>query len=61
MRTYIITYTYPLIYQGTYVVKGVDGFDASKKLQKYLKEHYGGTNDSHSMVYEIYDNKLIFV
>ena len=53
MRNYIITYSYPQKYRGTYLVTAVDGIEASKKLDTYLKETFGDTDISHSIVLEV--------
>ena len=62
-NTYIIRYTYPLRYRGTYVVKAQDGFEAGLKIAKFLHDKYGvvkGETES-SIVMELYENELIFV
>lgn len=53
MRNYIITYSYPQKYRGTYLISAVDGMEASKKLSTYLKETFGDTDSSHSIVLEV--------
>ena len=53
MANYIITYSYPQKYRGTYLINAVDGMEASKKLDSYLKETFGGTDSSHSIVLEV--------
>lgn len=60
-KTFIITYTWPLRYQGTYVVKAKDGFEAGDKVKKYLCDKYGDTKDSYSVVMNVIDNQLIYV
>ena len=60
-KTFIITYSYPFRYKGTYVVKAEDSFKAGEKVSKYLAEKYGATNDSDSVVIQVYDNQLIYV
>jgi hypothetical protein len=62
-RTYIINYTYPLRYRGTYVVKALDGIEAGRKLSGFLHEKYG-VNDGeteNSIVTEVYEGQLIIV
>ncbi len=62
-RTYIINYTYPLRYRGTYVVKAPDGIEAGRKLRGFLHEKYGvneGETES-SSVTEVYEDQLIIV
>jgi len=58
MNHYIITYSYPEKYRGTYHIEGKDGLDASDKLQKYLRETRGDTKDSHSIVLEVVGNTI---
>lgn len=53
MRNYIITYSYPAKYRGTYLVTAVDGIEASKKISTYLKETFGDTDTSSSIVLEV--------
>lgn len=53
MRNYIITYSYPAKYRGTYLINAEDGMEASKKLSTYLKETFGDTDSSHSIVLEV--------
>ena len=62
-KTYIVNYTYPLRYRGTYVVKAQAGFEVGPKIAKFLHEKYGvieGETES-SIVMEIYESQLIFV
>ena len=62
-RTYIINYTYPLRYRGTYVVKALDGIEAGRKISGFLHERYGvneGETES-SIVTEVYEGQLIIV
>ena len=59
MRSYIITYSYPFRYRGTYLVTGKDGIEASEKCRKYLEEKYGHEDNQNSTVVEVYDNHLI--
>ena len=60
-RSFIVNYTYPLRYQGTYLVKAKDGFEAGKKCQKYLEKKWGHYPNQVSMVIEVYDNNLIVI
>ena len=60
-RTFIITYSFPMRYKGSYVVKGIDGIDASNKCQRFLEEKYGYIDNQMSVVMEVYDNNLIFI
>lgn len=60
-RTFIITYSLPMRYRGSYLVKGVDGIDASNKCRKFLEERYGVINNQNSIVMEVYDNNLIIL
>lgn len=53
MRSYIITYSYPQKYRGTYLVQGKDSIEAGKMLSTYLKETFGETDSSHSIVVEV--------
>ena len=59
MRSYIITYSYPFRYRGTYLVTGKDGIEASEKCWKYLEEKYGHENNQNSTVVEVYENQII--
>lgn len=58
MRKFIITYSYPAKYRGSYEVVVEDSIfasmNASKKVQQYLEEKHGKADDSHSIVMEIY-------
>lgn len=58
MRTYLITYNYPMRYRGSYLVTAVDGIEASKKVQTYLHNRYGYAGDEVSIVTEIHDNGI---
>lgn len=60
-RTFIITYSLPMRYQGSYVVKGVDGIDASNKCRRFLEEKYGYVDGQMSVIMEVYDNNLVFI
>lgn len=53
MKNYIITYSYPDEYKGTYLIQGKDGLDASDRLENYLRETYGEVKDSHSICVEV--------
>ena len=59
MRSYIITYSYPFRYRGTYLVTGKDGIEASEKCRKYLEDKYGVDETQNSTVVEVYDNQII--
>ena len=59
MRSYIITYHHPLRYQGTYLVTGKDGIEASAKCRKYLEEKWGYEDNQNSTIVEVYDNQII--
>lgn len=59
MRSFIITYTLPVRYRGTYLVTGKDGIEASEKCRKYLEEKYGYEDGQNSSVVEVYDNQII--
>lgn len=61
MRNYIITYSYPQKYRGTYLIQGVDCVDASRKLQMFLKEKYGETDAAHSIVLEVEGSSIQIV
>lgn len=58
MRKFIVTYSYPSIYKGSYEVVVEDGTfastNASEKVKKYLEEKYGKVTDSYCVVTEIY-------
>lgn len=59
MRTYLITYGWPLHYQGSYLTTAEDGIAASNKIRQYLHEKYGASGGSEtSQVVEIYDGKI---
>lgn len=59
MRSYIITYSLPFRYKGTYLVTGKDGIEASEKCRKYLEEKWGAEVNQNSTVVEVYDNQII--
>ena len=61
MKKYIINYSYPANYKGTYLVEGKDGMEASEKLRKHLEKERGAEKDSTSTVMEVYDNNIILV
>lgn len=58
MRTYLITYTYPVRYRGSYLTTAEDGIAASDKIRQYLHDKYGFAGDESSVVNEIYDNGI---
>ena len=61
MRSYIITYSYPQKYRGTYLINANDGMEASHKLSQHLKETYGDTDNSHSIVLEVEGGRIILL
>ena len=66
-RTFIVSYSRPLRYQGAYVVKAKDGIEAGNKVEEYLKETYGviynekGHVDSSSIVVEVHNNQIMYI
>lgn len=62
MRTFIVNYSFPKEYRGTYQVTVEDsltaGIDAGNKVHEYLEKKYGKVKDSSSTVIEVYDNKI---
>lgn len=42
MRNYLITYSWPEKYRGSYLISAEDGVEASNKLSSFLKEKYDG-------------------
>ena len=61
MRNYLITYSWPEKYRGSYLVSAEDGFEASNKLFSFLKEKYGDTNTSNSSVTEVIGDSIQIV
>ena len=63
MRTFIVNYSAPKEYRGTYRVSVEDGLmagiNASEKVQKYLQEKYGKVKDSASTVIEVYGGDIV--
>ena len=53
MKNYIITYSIPAKYRGTYLITASDSIEASRKLDTYLKEKFGDTDTSQSIVTEV--------
>jgi len=53
MKTYLINYNFPVQYRGSYLVNAIDGFEASRKIEFYLKGTYGPTDSSNSEMTEI--------
>ena len=58
MKTYLVTYSWPIKYRGSYMAYGYDSIDAGNKVSQYLKETFGPTNDSMSIVTEIIGNNI---
>ena len=58
MRNYLITYSWPEKYRGSYLISAEDGIDASNKLSSFLKEKYGATNTSNSIVTEVIGDSI---
>lgn len=59
MRTYLITYNWPLRYRGSYLTTAEDGIKASDKIKQYLHDKYGVVDDNEvSQVSEVYDNGI---
>lgn len=61
MRNYLITYSWPEKYRGSYLISAEDGIDASNKLSSFLKEKYGATNTSNSIVTEVIGDSIQIV
>ena len=61
MRNYLITYSWPEKYRGSYLISAEDGIVASNKLSSFLKEKYGPTDSSNSIVTEIVGNNIQIV
>ena len=61
MKSFIITYSYPFRYRGTYLVTANDGGEASDKCRKYLEEKYGYEDNQNSAVLDVYDNQIIVI
>ena len=61
MRNYLITYSWPEKYRGSYLISAEDGIDASNKLSSFLKEKYGATNNSNSIVTEVIGDSIQIV
>ena len=58
MRSFIVNYTHPLRYRGTYLTTAIDGIEAGKKVRDYLQDKYGYEPDQRSSVHEIEDNRI---
>jgi hypothetical protein len=62
MRTFIVNYSSPKEWKGTYQVRVEDGpmanIKASQKVHQYLEDKYGKVKDSNCTVLEVYDNKI---
>ena len=61
MRNYLITYSWPEKYRGSYLINAEDGIEASNKLSSFLKEKYGDTNTSTAIVTEVIGNSIQIV
>ena len=61
MRNYLITYSWPEKYRGSYLISAEDGIEASNKLSSFLKEKYGATNTSNSIVTEVIGDSIQIV
>jgi len=60
-RTFIINYSWPLAYKGTYVVKAKDSFEAGNKVSEYLKCKYGRVDCANSVVIEVVNNQMVYI
>ena len=58
MRNYLITYSWPEKYRGTYLISAEDVIEASNKISSFLKEKYGDTNSSNSIVTEVIGDSI---
>ena len=61
MRNYLITYSWPEKYRGSYLISAEDAIEASNKLSSFLKEKYGTTNTSNSIVTEVIGDSIQIV
>ena len=61
MKNYLITYSWPEKYRGSYIISAEDGIEASNKLSSFLKEKYGTTNTSNSIVTEVIGDSIQIV
>lgn len=61
MKNYIITYSWPEKYRGSYLISAEDGIEASNKISSFLKEKYGATNTSNSIVTEVIGDSIQIV
>ena len=61
MKNYLITYSWPEKYRGSYLISAEDGIEAGNKLSSFLKEKYGDTNTSISIVTEVIGNSIQIV
>ena len=61
MRNYLITYSWPEKYRGSYLINAEDVIEASNKLSSFLKEKYGATNNSNSIVTEVIGDSIQIV
>lgn len=58
MRTFIVNYSYPVRFRGTYCVTAKDSFEAGDKVRSYLENKWGHYKDQMSIVMEVYDNQI---
>ena len=61
MRTYLVSYNFPLRYRGSYLTTATDGIQAGRKVRDYLHNKYGYAGDEVSTVTELYDNGVQFI
>lgn len=59
MRKFIIGYSEPAAYKGTYLMEAEDGVEASNKVQRYLEETKGKENNTRSITMEVYGNEIM--
>ena len=60
MRTYLISYSWP-VELGSYIVKAEDGISAGEKVSVILKARGYDLKDSNSTVIEIKNNNIEFL
>lgn len=58
MKTYLVTYHWPIKYRGSYLAYGNDSIEASNSVSSWLKETYGPTDDANSIVTEVIGNNI---
>lgn len=61
MKNYLITYSWPEKYRGSYLISAEDGFEAGNKLSSFLKEKYGDTDTSISIMTEVIGDSIQIV